>query len=90
MSNKVQKLLECYRKLKEDAAAAGGGMTVGGGNIAGLPPDQPPVDLKRKKDTIIFADFRKRQYKPLNMFYQDSVKQLRKGAKNAGKGSGKR
>ena len=28
MSKKVQKLLECYRRLKEEAAAAGGGMTV--------------------------------------------------------------
>ena len=74
--------------LQEEAATAGG-MTVGGGNIAGLPPDEPPVDLKRKKDTVIFADFRRRQYKKLNMFYrQDSVKQLRKGAKNAGKGNG--
>lgn len=88
MSDKVQKLLECYRRLKEEAAAAGGGMTVGGGNIAGLPPDDPPVDKRKRKTPVI--DFRRRQYKPLNMFYKDSVKQLEKGASNAGKGNGKR
>ena len=30
--------------LKEEIANS-----VGGGGIAGLPPDQPPVDLKKKK-----------------------------------------
>ena len=24
-------------------------MSVGGGNLAGLPPDQPPVNLKKRK-----------------------------------------
>lgn len=88
MSKKVEKLLECYRRLKEEAAAVGGGMTVGGGNLAGLPPDQPPVDKKKRKSPVI--DFRRRQYKPLNMFYKDSVKQLEKGASNARKGKGER
>ena len=79
--DKVQKLLECYRKIKEEAAAVGGGgMSVGGGNIAGRPPDDPIVgNRKRKKPEI---DFRRRQYKPLNMFYKDSVKQNRRGATN--------
>lgn len=87
MSDKVQKLLECYRKLKEEAAVAPG-MSVGGGNIAGFPPDDPPVDKKKRKSPVI--DFRRRQYKPLNMFYKASVKQLNKGASNARKGNGKR
>ena len=54
---KVDKILECYRLIKEDS---GGGMTVGGGNIAGMPPEDtdPPVD------------FRKKKYKKLNMFYR--------------------
>ena len=62
MENKVDKILECYRRLREEAAGSGGGMTVGGGNIAGLPPDDPPVD------------FRKKKYKKLNMFYRSTVK----------------
>ena len=65
---KVDKILECYRRLKEEA------MTVGGGNLAGLPPDEPPVD------------FRKRKYKKLNMFYRSAVKPT-KGATNGRKGS---
>ena len=71
MQSKVDKILECYRRLKEEAVS-GGGMTVGGGNIAGLPPDDPPVD------------FRKRKYKKLNMFYRQAVKPT-KGASNGTK-----
>lgn len=63
-TDKVKKLLECYRRIKEEAAVSGG-MTVGGGNIAGLPPDDPPVD------------FRKRKYKKLNMFYRNTVKRTK-------------
>ena len=75
MGTKVDKILECYRRIQEEAMASGG-MTVGGGNIAGMPPedDQPPVD------------FRKRKYKKLNMFYRQAVKPT-KGAKNGRKGS---
>lgn len=58
--SKIEKLLECYRSIKEEAGSAG--MTVGGGGLAGLPPDDPPVD------------FRKRKYKKLNMFYRQAVK----------------
>jgi len=74
MDKKVDKILECYRRIQEEAMASGGGMTVGGGNIAGLPPDEPVVD------------FRKRKYKKLNMFYRQAVKPS-KGAKNGRKGS---
>jgi len=70
----VDKILECYRLIKEDAG--GGGMTVGGGGIAGMPPEDtdPPVDLRRRK------------YKKLNMFYRQAVKPT-KGASNARKGT---
>ena len=36
--------------LKEEIANS-----VGGGGIAGLPPDQPPVNLKKKKRPPIIA-----------------------------------
>ena len=52
---KLEKLIEAFRKLKEDA-----GMTVGGGNIARMPPEDtdPPVDLKKKKKKVL-ATFRR-------------------------------
>lgn len=59
--SKIERLLECYRSIAEEAGS-GGGMSVGGGGLAGLPPDEPPVD------------FRKRKYKKLNMFYRQAVK----------------
>lgn len=86
MSDKVQKLLECYRKLKEDAAAAG--MTTQS------TPSQPGFSSSASAEGPVAGydqvDFRKRKYKPLNMFYRNSVKQLKKGATNARKGNGKR
>ena len=76
MDKKVDKILECYRRIQEEmgAAAVGGGMTVGNSDIAGFPPDDPIVD------------FRKKKYKKLNMFYRQAVKPT-KGAKNARKGT---
>ena len=52
---KIDKLIEAFRRLKEEA-----GMTVGGGNIAGMPPEDtdPPVDLKKKKKKVL-ATFRR-------------------------------
>ena len=73
-NNKIEKIIECYRKLQEEGGGGAGGAAAGGGavsvptnnassgKIAGLPPDDPPVDL------------RKRKYKKLNMFYRQSVK----------------
>jgi len=63
-NNKIEKIIECYRKLQEEG---GGAVSVptnnaSSGKIAGLPPDDPPVDLRKKK------------YKKLNMFYRQSVK----------------
>ena len=90
--DKIERLLESYRKIKSlkeegmgvGALGAGGGehhklpypgTGVSNGKIAGLPPDEPPVDL------------RKRKHRKLNMFYRQAVKQSRKGAKNARKRS---
>ena len=87
MSDKVQKLLECYRKLKEEAAMAGGMTTQS-------TPSQPGFSSSASAEGPVAGydqvDFRKRKYKPLNMFYRSSVKQLKTGAKNARKGNGKR
>ena len=76
--DKVDKILECYRSLKEEGVMGSGGAGVPGvyaanQQIAGLPPDDPPVDL------------RKRTPRKLNMFYRQAVKQSRKGAKNGRK-----
>jgi len=89
--DKVDRLLESYRRiksLKEEGMSVGGlGAGSGGhklpytgtaevnGNMAGLPPDLPPVDL------------RKRKHRKLNMFYRQAIKQSRKGAKNGRKRS---
>jgi len=88
--DKVERLLESYRKIKSlkeegmgvGALGSGGqhklpfpGTAEANGNMAGLPPDEPPVDL------------RKRKHRKLNMFYRQAVKQSRKGAKNARKRS---
>ena len=80
--NKVDKILECYRALKEEGAMGGGPFAptsavptnnASSGKIAGLPPDPPPVDLRSRKA------------RKLNMFYRQAVKQSRKGASNGRK-----
>ena len=49
--SKIKKILECYRKLQEEGAGAVSVPTnnASSGKIAGLPPDDPPVDLRKKK-----------------------------------------
>lgn len=81
---KIQKLLECYRSLKEDGAvgmASGptNGVNPPGGPIAiaGLPPDNPPVNLKKKKKTVM-VDLRRKEPRKLNMFYRDAIKKSRR------------
>jgi hypothetical protein len=88
MQSKVDKILECYRRLKEEmgAGAAGGGMTTQ--SSPGKPGFSGAADAKGPVagyDAPV--DFRKRKYKKLNMFYRQSVKPA-KGAKNARKGPG--
>jgi hypothetical protein len=41
----IDKIIGIVRNLKEEAPT----MSVAGGGIAGLPPDQPPVFKKKKK-----------------------------------------
>ena len=41
----IDKIIGIVRELKEEAPT----MSVAGGGIAGLPPDQPPVFKKKKK-----------------------------------------
>jgi len=68
--NKTDKLIQIIRNLKEDmgvgAIANVTNKLSGPVNIAGLPPDQPPVDL-RKKNT-----------KGWNIFFKDLVRRNRK------------
>lgn len=52
--NKIDKLIQTIRDLKEEAGAAaiGGGAptnNASGGAIAGLPPDSPPVKIDLRK-----------------------------------------
>ena len=47
--SKIEKILECYRKLQEEGAVSIPTNNASSGKIAGLPPDDPPVDLRRKK-----------------------------------------
>jgi hypothetical protein len=55
------KIIEIIRNLREEGIAADGVPTnnASSENIAGLPPDQPPVDLRKKK------------YKRLPLLYKD-------------------
>ncbi len=87
MASKVDKILECYRRIKEEmgaGAAGGGGMTTqstpGKAGFSGSADAKGPV---AGYDSSV--DFRKRKYKKLNMFYRQAVKPT-KGAKNARKG----
>ena len=75
MQSKVDKILECYRHIKEEmgAASAGGGMTTqsspGKPGFSGSADSKGPV---AGYDAPV--DFRKRKYKKLNMFYRQAVK----------------
>ena len=75
MQSKVDKILECYRHIKEEmgAAAVGGGMTTqsspGKPGFSGSADSKGPVAGYDEP-----VDFRKRKYKKLNMFYRQSVK----------------
>jgi hypothetical protein len=46
--NKLDKLIATVRFIKEDGMGAGAPTNnASSGNIAGLPPDSPPVDLRK-------------------------------------------
>jgi len=44
------KVISIIRNLREEGIVSSGAPTnnASGGNMAGLPPDQPPVDLRKK------------------------------------------
>lgn len=71
--NKIDKLIQVVRDLKEEmgvgAIANVTNKSSGPVNIAGLPPDQPPVDLrkgKRRNWNPFFKDLaRMQRRKPL-------------------------
>jgi len=47
---KLDKIINLIREMNEDVAIAAPTNNASSGAIAGLPPDQPPVNLKRKKE----------------------------------------
>lgn len=54
--NKIDKLIETVRLLKEEGMTAGPTNSVGGGNIAGTPeadPGNPPVFREKKKNIYL-------------------------------------
>ncbi len=55
------KVISIIRNLREDGIVSSGAPTnnASGENIAGLPPDNPPVDLRKKK------------YKSIPFFYKN-------------------
>ncbi len=55
------KVISIIRNLREEGIVSSGAPTnnASGGNIAGLPPDNPPVDLIKKK------------YKGIPFFYKN-------------------
>jgi hypothetical protein len=63
------KIIEIIRNLREEGIAGTGVPTnnASSGNNAGLPPDQPPVDLRLRKK----VDLRKKKYKRLPLLYKD-------------------
>ena len=87
--SKVDKILECYRKVKSlqemmGAGAAGGGMTTQ--SSAGKAGFSGSADASGPVAGYDAVDFRKKKYKKLNMFYRQAVKPS-KGATNARKGN---
>jgi len=45
--NKIDKLIDIVHQLREDNGGTAPTNNASGGNIAGLPPDSPPVDLRK-------------------------------------------
>ncbi len=84
MATKVERLIECYRKVKslrEMMGAGGGGMTTqsnanpgAGLNQAGFSGGANAEGPVAGYDKV---DLRKKKYKKLNMFYRQSVKSKR-------------
>ncbi len=74
---KIEKILECYRRLKEEAVSAGGMTTQSSAGKAGFSGSADAQGPVAGYDGTV--DFRKKKYKKLNMFYRQAVKP-KKGA----------
>ena len=83
METKVDRIVECYRKIKslKEMMGAGGGMTTqsnanpgAGSNAAGFSGGANAEGPVAGYDKV---DLRKKKYKKLNMFYRQSVKSKR-------------
>ena len=55
----LDKVIEIIRILNEEGSIAVPTNNASSGAIAGLPPDQPPVDQKKKKKYIYGKGYRK-------------------------------
>jgi hypothetical protein len=67
LMDKLDKLIATVRFIKEQegaAAPAAPTNNASSGNIAGLPPDQPPVFRKKKKNIYLGLGSRNRWKKP--------------------------
>jgi hypothetical protein len=53
LMNKIDRLIQTIRNLKEEGAMMASPPTnnASSGNIKGFPPDSPPVNLKKRKTT---------------------------------------
>lgn len=69
MENKINRIIDIVHQLREDGmsvASSSPTNNASSGNIAGLPPDNPPVDLRRG---------RRRNWNP---FFKDLAKMQRR------------
>ncbi len=55
----INKIVDIIRNLNEEGMAGLPANNASSGAIAGLPPDQPPVDKKKKKRYIYGKGYRK-------------------------------
>lgn len=78
-TTKIQKILESYRRIKEEAMSSGGMTTQSSAGKAGFSGSADAQGPVAGYDGTV--DFRKKKYKKLNMFYRQAVKPT-KGAKN--------
>jgi hypothetical protein len=47
MESKINRIVDIVHQLREDGMSAAPTNNASSGNIAGLPPDSPPVDLRK-------------------------------------------
>jgi hypothetical protein len=57
--DKLDKIISIIRNLKEEGVASVPTNNASSGNIAGLPPDQPPVFMNKKRNIFLGKGSRK-------------------------------